>query len=424
MKTLYAKDNAGNILVWKATILNNGIDCSISFSYGRIFGAKQLDWERNIVPKNVGRANETTAYEQAESRLRSRVNKKKKAGYRELTSEEKNYLNLLPSEDTIKYINYLESIISDERLDEEGFKKPMKAAQYFRSKKPFTDPTGKVWKDQKYYFILNPHVPKDNKAYAAKFPMMLQPKINGVRAFLYLENGKAKLKSKDGLQYTAPSHIIDWATNNKGIFGEKLNDIIDGELYIYNEPLNEVQSAVKAVNLNTSRVVFVAFDLAIEKLTNLERWKLLKIRHNVKYDLNCPIDLIKTVMVKKDSQVQQLTDDYIKSNYEGSILRDPNALYGFGSRRNTMLKLKRDISEDFYIKGVVPQAKRNDLGMFLCEYKGVEFTINPTLSEKDKAHIRNFPNEYIGKKLQTRFYEWTPFGKPLHIIDTIIRDYE
>ena len=98
-------------------------------------------------------------------------------------------------------------------------------------------------------------------------------------------------------------------------------------------------------------------------------------------------------------------------------------MYGFGSRRNNMLKLKRTISEDFTIVRIIPQPK-GELGMFVCKHKGKEFKVNPTFSDSEKALLLLHPSNYIGKKLQTTFYEWTMDEKPLHIIETVIRDYE
>ena len=421
---LYAKDSKGNLLIWSCWILNKVKSCSLGISRGRVDGNKVITWEHNIVPKNVGRSNETTAYEQAESRLKSRVNRKKKRGYVELTLEQTAFVDRL---NNLEIIEYLSPIISNERLDEEGFKKPMLAAQYYKSKKDWLDPTGKLWKDRKYYYILNPHAPKEKGAIAPKFPMMLQPKINGVRAFLYLdENKQAKIKSKEGLIYDAPVHITDWANMNIDIFGSDGSYILDGELYIHGESLQVIQSAVKARNLDTQRVKFTWFDIAIEGFSNKDRWQSIKTLKSIYIDkyLGLPIEVVSTKLVKTDETTQKLTDEFISQGYEGSILRNLDANYGFGSRKNNMLKLKRSISEDFMIIDVIPQSKRPDLGMFLCSHNGVEFTINPTFDLDGKIAIMLFPDTYKGKLLQTSFYEWTDANKPLHIIDTVVRDYE
>src|SRR5690606_18655287 len=172
------------------------------------------------------------------------------------------------------------------------------------------------------------------------------------------------------------------------------------------------------------RVKFILFDLAVTELNNLDRWKTLKEIYNKFFTLDCPLELISTYITPSDEKTQEMTDKFISQGYEGSILRDKNAVYGFGSRKTNMLKLKRCISMDFDIVRISRQPKRPELGMFECVYKGQEFTVNPTFSEEDKAKLLISPLLYIGKKLQTRFYEWTNDYKPLHIIETVIRDYE
>ena len=412
--TLYSRDNAGNILSWECTVVNKGTSVSLYMNRGRVDGARQISYENNIVGKQ-GRSD----YEQGESRLTSRANKKKRGGYIQLTDEQQRHVDTYT--DNIDKINYLQEFIPQYREDADGNAKPMKAAQYYRKKPNWTDPYGVVWKDRKYFYILNPSEPKEKGAVVAKFPMIGQPKINGVRGLLKRVGDKVLATSKDGLPYKAISHITDWCEDNLDIFGEEGETLLDGEFYIEGEPLQIIQSAVKSFDFNTPRVVFVLFDLAIPDFTNIERWQ--HIKNEIRLDLNSPIERIKTFKVRSDEEAQRLCDKFISQGYEGIILRDREAMYGFGSRRNNMLKLKRTISEDFTIVRIIPQPK-GELGMFVCKHKGKEFKVNPTFSDSEKALLLLHPSNYIGKKLQTTFYEWTMDEKPLHIIEPVIRDYE
>ena len=60
--------------------------------------------------------------------------------------------------------------------------------------------------------------------------------------------------------------------------------ILDGELYIHNEILGNIASAVNKHNINTPRIKFIAFDLAIPDMSNIDRYKLLK--HLLDFKLN------------------------------------------------------------------------------------------------------------------------------------------
>ena len=47
-KSLYAKDNKGNILIWSISIINKVDKCDLYISYGRLDGEKTINYERNI----------------------------------------------------------------------------------------------------------------------------------------------------------------------------------------------------------------------------------------------------------------------------------------------------------------------------------------------------------------------------------------
>ena len=72
------------------------------------------------------------------------------------------------------------------------------------------------------------------------------------------------------------THINDWCNQNKDIFGSEGDLILDGEFYIEGESLQTIQGAVKSYDMNTPRVTFVLFDIAVEGATNAERWEHIK----------------------------------------------------------------------------------------------------------------------------------------------------
>lgn len=425
--SLYKRDSKNKILEWKAEVQNNSHNVDIMMSYGEFNGKKALRWQRDIKGKNIGKSNETTNFQQACKNVESKINNKKRNGYKELKS-------IIPVEDYINLYSFtkkelevrLKQYLSENNTNLEGNLIPMKAQQYYRSKKDWIDDKGKLWKDRKYYYLLNPYVNKEPLAIITKFPCLIQPKINGVRCFIQLVNNEVKLYSKKGLEYNIP-HIIDFFNINIDIFKDNDKDLIfDGELYIHNEKLEVITSAVKKYNLNTPRIVFIAFDLAITNLNTTERRKILKDKLSILKNYTNPyINLIKTFKISTDKNVQLLTDKFIKEGYEGSILRDPNSLYEFGKRPQSMTKLKRLMDDEFVIIDITAQEKDNSLGQYLCRTKkGDEFHVNPTGTTEFKKTLLYNKSYYINKKLTCWFYEYTDKGLPFHVVDTLIRDYE
>src|SRR5690606_2060346 len=124
-------------------------------------------------------------------------------------------------------------------------------------------------------------------------------------------------------------------------------------------------------NLNSSRIKFYAFDLAIPNMGQLSRLKLLKIlcdRLSL-LSIDNPIIKVDAVILYNDKDVQHYADKYIAQGHEGIILRDTKAQYQFGKRPMTMVKLKRTMSDEFRIIDIVPQNVNPDLGLFVCRTK-------------------------------------------------------
>lgn len=432
--TLYARDSKGKVLKWDIEVQNNG-QIDIKVSYGEYNGSQALRWQRDIQGVNIGKSNETNPYEQAVKECKSKIARQKKKGY--MTLEE--VKNLAPKEGEANFLAgfttteiLLNKYLPKNRTDAGGNVKPMKCQQYYRSKKDketktWVDLNGKEWLDRKYYYLQNPYVAKETGALITKFPCYGQPKFNGVRALIFLQDNQVTITSKEG-DIKVVAHINDFFNLNTDIFTyEGIDLVLDGELYIHGELLQDIGSAINKPNLSTHSVTFQLFDLAIEGVTNADRWSIIKehIKPKLEQHINCPIEISRTVLIKNDAQAQAFTDKCIEQGYEGAIFRQPTSMYGFGKRPVTITKLKRSISSEFKIIDIVPQKKDRTKGQFKCITKeGLHFDVNPMGNDAYKRSLLSNRNNIIGKALQCSFYEWTKDLKPFHIIENTIRDYE
>ena len=330
--TLYARDSKGKILEWSVEVSGNATQIDIKTAYGEYEGGLAVRWQRDIKAKNIGKSNETKPFEQAILDCESKIRDKKKKGY--MTFAEAKDLEIAPvidslvsffvTADALSTYQILDKVLPKNRTDAKGNVKPMKAQQYYRSKKNWVDSEGNLWDDRKHYYLQNPFVIKEKGAILAKFPCIGQPKINGVRALIQLTDNGVTITSKEGLEYRIPQ-IEDFFTINSDIFlykGQSL--VLDGELYIHREALQDIASAVKKVSLMTGNVVFKLFDIAIDKRSNENRWDIIKIHIKPKLDihLQCPIELVQTVTIISDTHAQNYTDHCIKLGYEGAMLKE------------------------------------------------------------------------------------------------------
>jgi len=429
-QTLYKKNAKGKVLIWSIRAVSRYNDIEIEIKTGEYFGAKTLH-HKSVKEKNIGKSNQTTKEQQAQSMIESIVLAQRKYGYKSIDDLGINELDLamLDEEEIVHLIG--ENLPVD-ATDLDGMLKPMLAAGYFRSKKDWTDPTGKVWKDRKYYYLKNPHAPKEKGAVVAKFPVLGQPKINGLRCNIYLENGEVKMKSKEGEQYRV-EHIINWFDNRHDLF-EDINGkpiVYDGELYIHGEKLQYIRSAVVKPNLNTPAITYEVYDIAVPEHSNFSRFAQLKSKLAEcmdkfgDYKSSTPVRYVRTFKLSNDLHVQTKTDQFINDGYEGIILRDPSAPYQFGKRTIKMLKLKRLIDEEFQIIGICPQDNDPELGLYLCTTNnGIEFKVTPTEDEDYKRLMMLTPHLFLNKMLTCSFYEYTDKDIPFHIVHNIVRDYE
>ncbi len=134
-QTLYAPTKTGNVKTWRARVHNDGDSATIEIITSTKLDGKEVVRQDVISEgKNIGKANETTPYEQAISEAESRYRKKIKQGYKDE----------IPTDTSKAYTNAL------------GLPKPMLA-------KPIKD------------------------AKKVKFPAHWQPKLDGHRALVNKE---------------------------------------------------------------------------------------------------------------------------------------------------------------------------------------------------------------------------------------------
>lgn len=397
-ETLYVRTDVNGIQMWNIEVSSDNPTSRvlITVKYGKVGG--KLITKNTVITegKNIGKWNETSPSEQARYEAMSKwKHKRNREGYRSIKDFEEVY-NYGESED--KLIEYLNRNLSLFRLDDSNLLKPMKAVPYYKKLKSGQKP-------------------------AIRFPCIGQPKINGVRctAHYSIEKDQVTLKSKDGVIYNQTTHI-----NNalKPYLSENPTFVIDGELYIHNELLSEIVSAVLKFNINTPRVTYQIFDLSVD---NIPQWERLEILGELfKENKFTELNLVESVYVSDDGRANYLTDSWIKQGYEGGIFRDKNATYQFGKRNSNMAKLKRRESAEFEILAVIPMEKDPKLGMFVCKNDVNNQTFKVVVEgtrEKKQEYLEN-SSKYVGKKLTVEFYERTKTKLPFHAVGVAIRDYE
>lgn len=193
-KTLFKKDSKGKIRVWRIHTSGSSLIQESGLEDGKL-----VKHEKECIPKNVGRSNETTGAQQAKLEMESEIKSKYDEGYFD----------------------------TKEQTETEEVILPMLAKSY-------GDHSKKIDWDTAY----------------------VQPKLDGMRALCHITENGITLVSRDGKIIQNMAHIIkDLSTTREDI-------ILDGELYAYGFGFQDNMRLIKKYRPGkTEQIKYHVYDL-------------------------------------------------------------------------------------------------------------------------------------------------------------------
>jgi len=356
LPTLYALDAKGNVLVWK--IHTEGPD--VVTIHGHFAGAHQTA-RFACKPKNVGRANATTAEEQAVAEATAKWEKQRKKKY---------YLTIDEAKNTAS-------------------RKPMLAQKFDQHK-------GKL-----------------------VYPVIVQPKLDGVRCLAYREGGKVVLHSRGGEVYDV-KHISDAL---EPCLGE--DEELDGEIYIHGMSLQQIVSLVKRPQEGSLKLQYWVYDMPQEGLrTNQgrdeDRHKWFRKLGPVVADV---IALVPSAFYGDENEVRSFHDNCVMAGYEGAIIRSRTGLYRHGYRSPDLLKMKVFDDGEFTITGwKTGKGAFAGVPVFECQARGGTFDVVPRGCAEVRTELLAQAPSLVGKQLTVRHFGWTDEGLPRFPVGICVRE--
>ena len=345
LPTLYKKDKRGTIRIWNIWTDDN----TIFTSHGQQDGQMQIA-EKKVVGKNIGRSNETTPSEQADLTASSMWRKQL----------DKGYVDNLNKVDEIIYL-------------------PMLATDFEKRK-------SKV-----------------------KYPVDIQPKLDGVRCLAMWDGNKIILLSRKGKKYKV-AHVSE---ELESII--QPNMILDGEIYLHGATFQEVSRLVKKHRPGESeQLQYWVYDILIigkETTEWFERHKMLTqtITTNSK-----TIKITPTRKAYGEREVYKMQQDCVVNGFEGAIVREIRAPYEVNHRSNHLLKVKDFKDAEYRIIGFT-----EGVGKFIgcviwqciTEDK-IEFNVVPKGTLKQKKQWFQEGEKHIGSWLKVKFFELSEDNVP------------
>ena len=296
---------------------------------------------------------------------------------------------------------------------------------------------------------LKPMLARDFIESKIKFPCLVQPKIDGVRAL----NQNGKLVGRSLKQFTN-KHVTE--TFSKGIYSG-----FDGEMILDANPAapNLCRLTSGAMRRFEGKDIFTwwVFDYVTDSTINLpytQRMQALSehLRTAVGMLDSRFIRVVPSVLVNNIQELNALDEKHLNDGYEGSIIRDPLALYKSGRSDSKMQvwRVKRFLDSEFLITRVnegqhnANEAKVNELGRtersthqenmqpngllgsfegILCDdvldqgvvilKKGTSITVSPgNLTASERKAVFENPDDYIGQVGKFKLFPKGTLDKP------------
>lgn len=375
LPTLYKKDSKGKIQYWtiftEICATNTGAR-DIVVRHGKEGGKEQETRDTITEGKNLGKANETSAYEQADLEAKAKWTKQ---------IERKGY------------VENKEDLDKDLRPGAE----PMLAHRYDKSPEKI------------------------------EFPCYIQPKLDGHRCVAIVKNGKCELFSRQRKPITGVPHI------NAAIEALGLDNIIlDGELYNheYKDKFEELTGFIRSQEPKEGyeAVQYHLYDLMIEGPFSERILVLDELEFEARN--TTALKFVKTLLVEDDDAVLKVFRNHRNEGYEGSILRNRAGLYE-GKRSYDLQKVKEFDDSEYQIIDVKEgRGKMKGHAIFTCvadeghlnDSTGETFDVKMKGSMEKLAEIFENAEEYKGKHLTVMYQGLTKNGIPRFPVGLRLRE--
>jgi len=386
LNTLYKLETTGKIRQWTIKVKDN----SYWSEQGQVDGKIVVNKPTLTTTKNEGRSNETTPEEQAVLEAKAKWTKQCDKGYVE---------NI---EDVHKITLY----------------KPMLAQKF------------------------------EDRVDGLEFPLYTQPKLDGVRCIVYMEDGELVAKSRQGKPIDTVVHVLE---ELQPFFAENPNAVLDGELYNhdYKNDFNKIISLVRKMKpVRSEKDTDATFAKKEEKFAVALEEAKSKIQYWI-YDvprvgglgesddfhprfIGCDFPelkscvIVKTGVVDSMEELDEYYDTYMEFGYEGQIVR-VNGPYE--NKRSKLLLKRKDFTDAEYLVIDIQEGDGNRAGTaknLTCkdEKTGQTFNSNIKGTHEYLAEILENKDYYIGKQATIKFFELTPDGVPRFPYAIAFRDYE
>jgi len=239
--------------------------------------------------------------------------------------------------------------------------------------------------------------------------VFVQPKLDGMRS---LGIKDSYLESRLGNKIENLDHLYVQLNYLRMIMP---NTIPDGELYSHGRSFQNNMKIIKKFRDGESQQVnYHLYDCITSKPYGFEeRYEYLK-KALKSSQVFSSIKLVPTVKVHSEEEIMELHQKYIGLGYEGTIVRHGNDPYKLNGRSSSLLKLKTFLDSQHKVVDVEPSDSRPEQGVIVCysEKSNMLFKASLAMSHKERREVLKNKENYIGQLAEIRYFEETDQGLP------------
>jgi ATP-dependent DNA ligase len=250
-----------------------------------------------------------------------------------------------------------------------------------------------------------------------KFPCYVQPKLDGYR--MLFDTSNHKITTRQGKDFPIIQQSVQlW--NELCRLPE--NYILDGELYVHGiqfESLGVLRKTKKWSDKDLEKlckIEYHVYDLVDTQKTFEQRWMLLKSLIKESFE---KIKLVPSYLCESDKEIKQYHENFTRELYEGTMIRNKEAVYLEKNRSYDLLKFKDFMDAEFEIVGYTFEKDtsgedKNLIVWIVKTDKNVECNVRPKGVKEQRQELyeacqKDF-TRFKGRKLWTKFFDYTSDG--------------
>jgi DNA ligase-1 len=240
------------------------------------------------------------------------------------------------------------------------------------------------------------------------FPVLVEPKLDGLRLTATKEKGVVTLRTRNGTELDTFPSLINFLTETDGD-----DYVLDAEAMgaDWNESASVLMSRKRSKD--DKNMVYNLFDAL-----TLQEWKTQDCKRtqgtrrtdmlslwNQRWQCG-PIKPTDAKLCHNLEEVQAYYVECVNAGYEGVMIKDPNGLYTF-DRTKAWRKLKPFTTYEGVVvgwyEGKRGTKREGDFGGFnVLLPNGVVTNVGSGFSDDEKAEINNDPTSWIGKIVEVK----------------------